>query len=60
MGRPKTGSLPVGGRAPQPGDNLELTIDAKVQKAAEKALVAGIDLAHQGRQLGGRTAAPPW
>ena len=52
MGRPKTGSLPVGGRAAQPGDNLQLTIDAKVQQAAERALVAGIDLAHQG-ELGG-------
>ena len=48
MGRPKTGSLPIGGRAPEPGDNLQLTIDAKVQHAAERALLAGINLAHQG------------
>ncbi len=43
--RPKT-HTPIGGRLPQPGDNLLLTIDAKVQSKAEQALRYGISLAH--------------
>ena len=44
MGRPKR---PVpGGRLPQPGDNLVLTLDAKVQRATQNALLSGISLAH--------------
>ncbi|MGD0998710.1 MAG: penicillin-binding protein 2 [Thermoleophilia bacterium] len=39
------GVLP-GGSLPQPGDNLVLTIDARVQRAAEKAVQSGIALAH--------------
>jgi penicillin-binding protein 2 len=36
----------AGGRLPQPGDNLVLTLDARVQKAAENAVRSGIALAH--------------
>ena len=39
------GVLP-GGTLPQPGDNLVLTLDARVQKAAENAIRSGIALAH--------------
>lgn len=44
FGRPKT-QVP-GGRLPQPGDSLVLTIDQRVQRAAENAVRYGIDLAH--------------
>ena len=46
MGRPKAHAPVPGGRLPQPGDTLVTTIDAKVQAAAEKALVKGIEIAH--------------
>jgi penicillin-binding protein 2 len=46
MGRPKANAPVPGGRLPQPGDTLVTTIDAKVQAAAEKALVKGIEIAH--------------
>jgi penicillin-binding protein 2 len=36
----------AGGSLPQPGDNLILTIDARVQRAAENAVRSGISLAH--------------
>ena len=36
----------AGGSLPEPGDNLVLTIDARIQKAAEKAIRFGIALAH--------------
>ena len=45
MGRPKANAPVPGGRLPQPGDTLVTTLDAKVQAAAEKALVHGIDIA---------------
>lgn len=48
-GKPK--QVVAGGALPQPGDNLELTIDGRVQKAAENALNYGIDLAHQNGEL---------
>ena len=45
FGRPKKGVQ--GGRLAQPGDNLVLSVDAKVQKATERALVYGIETAHR-------------
>ena len=44
FGRPKA-QVP-GGRLAQPGDSLVLTIDERVQRAAERAVRYGIDLAH--------------
>ena len=44
MGKPKR--TVAGGRLPQPGDNLMLTLDGKVQRAAQDALLYGINLAH--------------
>jgi penicillin-binding protein 2 len=46
MGRPKANVQVPGGRLPLPGDTLVTTIDAKVQSAAQKALVKGIQIAH--------------
>jgi penicillin-binding protein 2 len=46
MGRPKTNAVVPGGRLPQPGDTLVTTIDAKVQAAAQQALVKGIQIAN--------------
>ena len=46
QGRPKAGAVVPGGRMAETGDTLVTTIDAKVQEAAQKALVKGIDLAH--------------
>ena len=46
QGHPKAGAVVPGGRMAEPGDTLVTTIDAKVQEAAQKALVQGIDLAH--------------
>jgi penicillin-binding protein 2 len=46
FGRPKQSSAVPGGRMKVPGDTLVTTIDAKVQAAAEKALLQGISLAH--------------
>jgi penicillin-binding protein 2 len=43
-GRPK--QVVPGGTLPQAGDNLQLSIDTKVQRAAENAVRYGIDLAH--------------
>jgi penicillin-binding protein 2 len=47
MGRPKSREAVAGGRLPEPGDTLVLTLDSKVQAKAEQALRYGIDLAHQ-------------
>ena len=44
-GRPK--QVVSGGTLPQAGDNLQLSIDARVQRAAENAVNFGIDLAHE-------------
>ena len=44
MGKPTT--VLSGGSLPQPGDNLVLTIDARVQKAAEQAIKFGLSSAH--------------
>ena len=44
LGAPQ-GVMP-GGSLPEPGDNLVLTLDARVQKAAENAIRSGIALAH--------------
>jgi penicillin-binding protein 2 len=46
QGHPKAGGEVPGGRMAEPGDTLVTTIDSKVQKAAQEALVEGIDLAH--------------
>jgi penicillin-binding protein 2 len=48
-GRPK--QVVPGGTLPQAGDNLQLSIDTKVQRAAENAVNYGIDLAHQNNEL---------
>lgn len=45
MGRPKR-TLTTGGKSAVPGDSLVLTIDEKVQKAAQQALINGMTLAH--------------
>ncbi len=45
MGRPKNTPI-AGGVSAVPGDTLQLSINAKVQKAAEDALVKGIQIAH--------------
>ena len=44
LGEPQ-GTLP-GGSLPQPGDNLVLTLDARVQEAAQQAIQFGIESAH--------------
>ncbi len=48
-GKPK--QVVPGGTLPQAGDNLQLTIDAKVQRAAENAVNYGIDTAHANGEL---------
>ena len=48
-GKPK--QVVPGGTLPQAGDNLELTIDARVQRAAENALNYGVELAHENGEL---------
>jgi penicillin-binding protein 2 len=45
-GRQKTGARVV--TPPTPGDALRLTIDIRLQRAAERALTYGINLAHSG------------
>ena len=45
-GQPKANAPVGGGLLPLPGDTLVTTIDAKVQAAAEQALVKGIEIAH--------------
>jgi penicillin-binding protein 2 len=44
LGKPQ--AVMPGGSLPQPGDNLVLTIDSRIQKAAENAIGSGIALAH--------------
>jgi penicillin-binding protein 2 len=46
MGNPKNTGV-AGGVSAEPGDNLYLTINATVQKAAEDAIRQGIQIAHQ-------------
>jgi penicillin-binding protein 2 len=46
MGRPKSREPVAGGRLPEPGDTLVLTLDSKVQAKAEEAVRYGIDIAH--------------
>ena len=48
QGRPKGQLRPV--VQPQPGDNLRLTIDVGLQRAAEKALRFGIQTAHDANE----------
>jgi len=48
-GRPK--QVVPGGSLPQAGDNLQLSIDSKVQRAAENAIDYGITLAHANGKL---------
>lgn len=57
MGRPKSGEPVAGGRLPESGDNLVLTIDTVVQKKAEEALRYGIELAHRDQQWRANGAA---
>jgi penicillin-binding protein 2 len=45
MGRPKPNATIPGGVSAVPGDTLQLSINAKVQKAAEDAIVKGIQIA---------------
>lgn len=45
-GRPKSRTAAPGGRLPQPGNSLVMTIDAKVQAKTEDALRYAISLAH--------------
>jgi penicillin-binding protein 2 len=47
FGRPKSHDPVPGGRLPQAGDSLMLTIDSAVQKKADEALGYGIDLARK-------------
>ena len=44
LGKPQ--AVMPGGSLPQPGDNLVLTIDSRIQKAAEQAIQFGIASAH--------------
>ena len=44
LGKPQ--SVMPGGSLPEPGDNLVLTLDARIQKAAENAIQFGIASAH--------------
>lgn len=44
LGKPQ--AVMAGGSLPQPGDNLVLTLDARIQKAAEQAIQFGIASAH--------------
>ena len=46
MGRPKPNATIPGGVSAVRGDTLQLSINAKVQKAAENAIVKGIEIAH--------------
>jgi len=46
MGRPKPNATIPGGVSAVPGDTLQLSINAKVQKAAEDAIKKGIEIAH--------------
>ncbi len=48
-GRPK--KVVSGGTLPKAGDNLQLSIDTRVQRAAEKAVKYGINLAHANNEL---------
>lgn len=45
LGRPKT-TVP-GGSLPQTGDSLVLTMDERIQKATERALLRGLEEAHR-------------
>jgi penicillin-binding protein 2 len=45
LGRPQ--GRPTDSKSPQPGDTVRLTINLGVQRAAERALVYGIDLARR-------------
>lgn len=46
-GRPRHPGQLAGGRLPQAGDNLVLSIDSEVQRAAQNALRYGIEIARQ-------------
>jgi penicillin-binding protein 2 len=50
QGHPKQGGEVPGGRMAEPGDTLVTTLDAKVQEAAQDALIEGISLAHRDGQ----------
>jgi penicillin-binding protein 2 len=49
MGRPKANAAIPGGVSAVPGDTLQLSINAKVQKAAENAIVEGVNIAHKNK-----------
>jgi penicillin-binding protein 2 len=57
QGHPKQGGEVPGGRMAEPGDTLVTTLDAKVQEAAQDALVEGISLAHRDGQYNANGAA---
>ena len=44
-GRPRSNPIEI--QQPVPGDTVRLTLDADLQRAAEEAILTGIDLAHQ-------------
>jgi penicillin-binding protein 2 len=48
LGRPRSNLVPA--QLPQPGNEIRLTIDAKLQQAAEKALDYGIAVAHENHE----------
>jgi penicillin-binding protein 2 len=48
LGRPRSSLIPA--QLPQPGSAARLTIDAKLQRAAEQALRFGIALAHENEE----------
>jgi penicillin-binding protein 2 len=50
-GRPKDAGTTVGGQLPTAGNNLELSIESGVQKAAQNAIEYGINRAHSAGSL---------
>jgi penicillin-binding protein 2 len=57
MGRPRRGGPSAGGRLPVPGDNLVVSLDSRVQRAAQSALRYGIDIARHTGNPGANGAA---
>ena len=57
LGRPKSHDPVPGGRLPEPGDSLVLTIDDEVQQKTEEALKYGLNLAHRDGKWGADGAA---
>ena len=57
LARPPAGRDSSRGGPRQPGNTVRLTIDVGLQRAAERAIRDGIELAHEGRTSSTRTAA---